>query len=179
MTIIDLDLDNENEMMFKVQIEGTRPGQPLCRLMIEGSEMTHAINGDFLPNSEVAILIPPLKGILKEGTYDSYLEVLVDDRVFIPLEMQVKFEETVKVVAEAITNRKVKPTAKASLLSSNKKEIKSEMTEIKASKTHPAKIRRDAKLDELKKQNSKTNENIVSENDIMDLVRRLRNKTKN
>ena len=38
MEIIDLDLDNENEMMFKVVIEGTRPGEPLCRLIIEGED---------------------------------------------------------------------------------------------------------------------------------------------
>ena len=77
MEKINLDLDNENEMMFKVEIQGTRPGQPLCRLMIENDEITYTINGDFLKNNEVAILVPPMKGVLNEGTYDSYLEVLV------------------------------------------------------------------------------------------------------
>ena len=79
MEIIELDLDNENEMMFKVQIEATRPGDPLCRLMIEGKDISHSIQGNFLPNDEVSITVPPMKGILKEGNYNSYLEVFVDD----------------------------------------------------------------------------------------------------
>ena len=85
MEKIDLDLDDENEMMFNVQIEGTRPGEPLCRLMIENKDISHVVVGEFLPNDEVSIVIPPMKDILKEGTYDSYLEVLIDDRVFINL----------------------------------------------------------------------------------------------
>ena len=152
MDNIDLDLDNENEMTFNVVIEGTRPGEPLCRLMIENDDMSFSMQGDFLPNDEVSIVIPPLKGILKEGSYDSYLEVLVDDRVFIPLEMKINFEESVKVVAEAVKRKKRKPlTASASLVSANIKKsnnkinkkdvIKEESEEIKS--IHPAKKRRD------------------------------------
>ena len=178
MEKIDLDLDNENEMVFRVQIQGTRPGQPLCRLMIENNDITHTITGDFLKNNEVAILIPPMKGLVSEGTYDSYLEVLVDDRVFIPLEMQINFEESVMVVAETIS-RKSKPkfSASASLVSSRqtKKIDESEKPVIKA--THPAKVRRDKRLEEVRNSNKK--ENTYSEKDIMDLVRKIRNKSKN
>ena len=52
MEIIELDLDNENEMTFKVQIEGTTPGEPICRLMIETNDINHAITGQFLDNDE-------------------------------------------------------------------------------------------------------------------------------
>ena len=81
MDRIDLDLDNENEMTFNVVIEGTRPGEPLCRLMIENEDMSFSMQGDFLPNNEVAIVVPPLKGILKEGSYDSYLKEVVNVRI--------------------------------------------------------------------------------------------------
>ena len=43
MEKIDLDLDNENEMTFNVVIEGTRPGEPLCRLMIENEDMSFSM----------------------------------------------------------------------------------------------------------------------------------------
>jgi hypothetical protein len=172
MDNIDLDLDNENEMTFNVVIEGTRPGEPLCRLMIENEDMSFSMQGDFLPNDEVSIVIPPLKGILKEGSYDSYLEVLVDDRVFIPLEMKINFEESVKVVAEAVKRKKRKPlTASASLISSNIKKsnnkinkkdiIKEESKEINL--VHPAKKRRDKRK-------------VVTGSDIDSMVNALRNK---
>ena len=173
MEKIDLDLDNENEMTFNVVIEGTRPGEPLCRLMIENEDMSFSMQGDFLPDNEVAIVVPPLKGILKEGSYDSYLEVLVDDRVFIPLEMKINFEESVKVVAESVKRKKRKPvTASASLVSAsvkkgdNKKDREVIMKEehIEESKSmHPAKKRRDERK-------------VVTGDDINSMVNALRKK---
>lgn len=173
MEKIDLDLDNENEMTFNVVIEGTRPGEPLCRLMIENEDMSFSMQGDFLPNNEVSIVVPPLKGILKEGNYDSYLEVLVDDRVFIPLEMEINFEQSVKVMAETVKRKKRKPVkASASLVStsvkkSNNKEdrnviIKDESIQ-ESSNMHPAKKRRDARK-------------LVTGDDINSMVAALRNK---
>jgi len=173
MEKIDLDLDNENEMTFNVVIEGTRPGEPLCRLMIENEDMSFSMQGDFLPDNEVSIVVPPLKGILKEGNYDSYLEVLVDDRVFIPLELQINFEQSVKVMAETVKRKKRKPLkASASLIStnikksSNKKEknviISNEPIE-EAKSIHPAKKRRDARK-------------LVTGDDINSMVKALREK---
>jgi len=172
MEKIDLDLDNENEMTFNVVIEGTRPGEPLCRLMIENEDMSFSMQGDFLPNNEVSIVIPPLKGMLKEGSYDSYLEVLVDDRVFIPLEMQINFEESVKVMAETVKRKKRKPVkATASLVSASIKKknegrkviTQEEEVEESVVKKHPAKKRRDERK-------------VVTGNDIELMVEALRNK---
>ena len=173
MEKIDLDLDNENEMTFNVIIEGTRPGEPLCRLMIENEDMSFSMQGDFLPNDEVSIVIPPLKGILKEGSYDSYLEVLVDDRVFIPLEIKINFEQSVKVMAETVKRKKRKPLkASASLVSTNiknsnnknKRKVIIDEKPIKEEKSiHPAKKRRDARK-------------LVTGDDINSMVAALRGK---
>ena len=160
MEIIDLDLDNENEMTFNVVIEGTRPGEPLCRLMIENEDMSFSMQGDFLPDNEVAILVPPLKGILKEGNYDCYLEVLVDDRVFIPLEMKINFEQSIKVVAESKSQKK-KPrlSAKASLVNTTTRKTRTENQTKKIDESkettpvyqHPAKRRRDERIKKVTK----------------------------
>ena len=173
METIELDLDNENEMTFNVVIEGTRPGEPLCRLMIENEDMSFSMQGDFLPNNEVAILVPPLKGILKEGKYDSYLEVLVDDRVFIPLEMKINFEESIKVMAESKSQKK-KPrlTAKASLVNAKTRKSNTENIEKKPLKeveevpisTHPAKRRRDERIKK------------ITKSDIIEMVNRAKSK---
>ena len=166
METIDLDLDNENEMTFNVVIEGTRPGEPLCRLMIENEDMTFSMQGDFLPNDEVSIVVPPLKGIIKEGKYDTYLEVLVDDRVFIPLEMKINFEESIKVVAESKAQKKRKRlTASASLIDTKTRSSKKELVQEKKEEmlqeteyTHPAKKRRDERVKK------------VSSNDILKMI---------
>ena len=171
MDKINLDLDNENEMTFNVIIEGTRPGEPLCRLMIENEDISFSMQGDFLPNDEVTIIVPPLKGILKEGSYDSYLEVLVDDRVFIPLEMEIEFEQSIKVVAESVKKKKRVPVkTSAKFVGMNvKKNDDNQIQEIKTDNlsetkyTHPAKKRRDARK-------------IVTGKDVDDMVRVLRNK---
>ena len=173
MERIKLDLDNENEMTFNVIIEGTRPGEPLCRLMIENEDMSFSMQGDFLPNNEVSIVVPKLKGILKEGNYDSYLEVLVDDRVFIPLEMKIDFEESVKVMAETVKRKKRKPlSASASLVSANvkktgnkegRKVIMEEEPIEESVVIHPAKKRRDARK-------------VVTGDDINTMVNALRKK---
>ena len=172
MDRIDLDLDNENEMTFNVVIEGTRPGEPLCRLMIENEDMSFSMQGDFLPNNEVSIIVPKLKGILKEGNYDSYLEVLVDDRVFIPLEMQIDFEESVKVMAETVNRKKRKSVkASASLVSANVKKDNNKKVEKdiidesskESNYVHPAKKRRDQRK-------------VMTGNDIDSMVSALRRK---
>jgi hypothetical protein len=141
--------------------------------MIENEDMSLSMQGDFLENNEVSIVIPPLKGMLKEGSYDSYLEVLVDDRLFIPLEMQINFEQSVKVMAEAIKRKKRIPVkASASLVSTNiknkdnkkdKKNVSYEEDIDENKKIHPAKKRRDERK-------------IVTGNDIDTMVEALRNK---
>jgi len=162
MEKIDLDLDNENEMTFRVAIEGTKPGEPLCRLMIENNDITHSITGVFQENSEVSIIIPPMKGMLKEGEYESYLEVLVDDRVFIPLEMKINFEQTLRVVAESVSRRRNKPKAAATLLNTSNRKKGKRVDEEKINKSHPA---RRKNINNVKK---------ASDQDIINLVNRIK-----
>jgi len=165
MEKIDLDLDNENEITFNVQIEGTRPGTPMCRLMIENSDLSYVLSGDFLENDEVSITVPPMKSILNEGIYDSYLEVIVDDRVFIPLEMKINFEKSVKVVAESINRRRKKPmSASASIVSANNNKAKRNS------------IDETEKVERTKVKSQKLKNKTISESDIVDLVNQLRNK---
>ena len=111
--------------------------------------------------------------MLREGSYDSYLEVLVDDRVFIPLEMEINFEQSVKVMAETVKRKKRNPVkASASLVSASvkknnnkeRKEVIMDDETIDENKTiHPAKKRRDARK-------------VVTGNDIDSMVKALRSK---
>ena len=121
MTPIDLMLDNDNELRFKVNIEGTRPGTSICRLMLENDDIHYGFKGIQTSDGEISVVIPPLKNILKEGVYNTHLEVVVDDRIFIPLEMKINFEKSVIVTAESVSRSKRKKlTASAVLVDSPK-----------------------------------------------------------
>ncbi len=120
MSTIELMIDEENELTFQVQIEGTRPGSSKCRLMLESKGMSLAFDGQST-GDEVTVVLPPLDHIIKEGTYDLTLEVVVDDRFFEPLKLQGSFDKRLKVTAEAVTVRsKPKVKTSASLVEVNK-----------------------------------------------------------
>ena len=121
MSTIELMIDEENELTFQVQVEGTRPGKAKCRLMLESKNMMLAFEGQST-GDEVAVTLPPLDHIIKEGTYDMTLEVVVDDRFFEPLKLQGAFEKRLKVTAEAVTVRsKPRVRTSASLVEVKKK----------------------------------------------------------
>ena len=114
MQLVDLELDADNELNFMVRVEGSRPGESSCRLMIEGPEMSYTFPGTVDAQGEVTVVIPSMDKVLKEGTYKSDLEVIVDDRIFKPLSLSVNFEKTVKVTAEAVIPKKRTPKVSAS-----------------------------------------------------------------
>jgi hypothetical protein len=113
MSSIDLLLDEENELTFQLNIEGSRPADSNCRLAIQNNEMTLMFEAKNSNPGEVEITIPSLKHVLKEGEYDMTLEVIVDDKYFTPLTITGNFENSVKVTAEAVVRTK-KPKIKAS-----------------------------------------------------------------
>jgi hypothetical protein len=122
MSSIDLTLDNINEVTFQVNIEGSTPATPSCRFLIEGEDMSFAFPGEIEKDGMVYVSIPPLEKVLKEGSYNSGLEVIVDDRVFVPLTITTNFEKSVSVTAEAVTRRKkVTRSASAQLIGTSVK----------------------------------------------------------
>ena len=108
MDNIDLVLDSDNELLFKVTVEGTRDADTKCRLMIEREDFSYVFNGSVDAEGTVRVLIPTLKKRISEGTYSAQLEVLVDDRIFVPLTFNAKFAQSLKVTAESVS-RIVKP----------------------------------------------------------------------
>jgi len=159
MSTIELMIDEENELTFQVQIEGTRPGKAKCRLMLESKNMSFAFEGQST-GDEVSVTLPPLDHILKEGTYDMTLEVVVDERYFEPLKMQGAFEKRLKVTAESVTVRS-KPRVKttASLVEVKKK-----------SKTGNIQVKNKSR-NKVISETKRTRD--VSDEDIMNLIKKL------
>jgi len=184
MQEIDLQLDTENELIFKVTVEGTSPADPRCRLVVENSNMSHMFNGEMDRSGEVTVLIPSLEKILREGTYDANLEVIVDDRVFVPLSVNINFEKSMRVTAEAV-NRKRRSTvvAKAELITDSNKAERPKPVKIASPQEEntrePAKrkvTKQQTKEQSNDKKKSKLNNMDIknlSENQIRDLIKRV------
>ena len=158
MSKIELMIDEENELTFQVQVEGTRPGTAKCRLMLESKNMMLAFEGQSA-GDEVSVTLPPLDHIIKEGTYDMTLEVVVDDRFFEPLKLQGAFEKRLKVTAEAVTVRsKPKVKTSASLVEVKKKDRKAKVRVDNRSRNNVIKESR---------------KNQVTDDDIMNIIKKL------
>tara|TARA_R110000851_G_scaffold141355_5_gene279266 strand:- start:238 stop:744 length:507 start_codon:yes stop_codon:yes gene_type:complete len=167
-------IDEENELTFQVQIEGTRPGEAKCRLMLETEDMSLAFSGRS-NGEEVEVILPPLDHVLKEGTYDMTLEVMVDDRYFEPLKIQGDFEKRLKVTAESVrVKTKPRVSTSASLVEVKRKE--KEEPKVRVRNTTSA--REDKKVEApIKPRKKKVNETkTLSDKDIMNLINKLAGK---
>jgi hypothetical protein len=126
MSNISLFLDQDNELRFNVAIEGSKPGTPKYRLVLEGKNLSYAFNGSQTAAGEVSFIIPSMKNVIKEQNLHANLEVMIDDRYFTPLSFNALFEESVKVVAESISRPvQKKIDVSASIVSSNRQTLPS------------------------------------------------------
>lgn len=106
---LDLDIDESNELQFKVQVEGTEIAPARVRLVCEGEDISYVFKG--FGTEEPGIVqfdIPKMTGKLKEGVYQSSVEVLIDNRYFIPSKFEINFKQPIKVTVEHASVPQVK-----------------------------------------------------------------------
>ena len=114
-------LDTDNELAFSIEIEGAEDSSVKSQFIIEGPRGISLSFEGQTQSGEVLVEVPSLKGMVKEGVYDTRLEVIVDDRIFTPLEMRTSLKPSVKVEAAVKVSRKsASPVVTASVLNSNK-----------------------------------------------------------
>ena len=106
MQQINLDLDKENELIFKISIEGTKPATSRSRFLLETPDYALVFPATGFANGQVSVLVPTLEKVLQEGIYAGTLEVIVDDRVFEPIKLNTEFKKSIKVIAEAVVRKK-------------------------------------------------------------------------
>jgi len=177
MQLVDLELDSDNELNFMVRVEGSRPGESSCRLMIEGPDMSYTFPGTVDSQGEVTVVIPSMDKVLKEGTYKSDLEVIVDDRIFKPLSLSVNFEKTVKVTAEAVVPKRRSPKVSASATFMTRPVKKgpseSDLLDIKEKyRLSPTRQQKKPKVDESKRRNrQQVSLSDLDEKELRSLIR--------
>ena len=126
---IDLDIDESNELAFKIKMEGASGMPAKVRLVCEGEDFSYMFNGYGTSEPEtVQFVLPQMTSKLKEGSYKARVEVLVENRYFAPVHFQINFKKMVSVVAESI---QVKPR-------DSQRDIKVSASPVVVSKPVPA-----------------------------------------
>jgi len=105
---ISLDLEEAQELLFKVKVEGIDPAPAKVRLVCETGDVAYMFNGQATPEDGVVqFLLPALNDRIKEGLYPSRVEVLIENRYFAPVQFNIAFKKAVKVFAEAVQRKPV------------------------------------------------------------------------
>lgn len=99
---IDLKLDEENELTFEVSIQGETSSKPIYRFVCECGDMSMAFRGTPIGGDRVQVIVPPLEKQITEGSHSAHLEVIVENRLFVPMQLTANFGVSTRVVAESV-----------------------------------------------------------------------------
>lgn len=141
MMLGKIELNEQTDMEFSLEVFGTTEQTQQVRLVIEGNGIEIGCPCK-VENGEVTATIPKLKGILESGVYDVRLDVIVGDKYFCPLKEQIELnplvefdiktkkveavKEGVKVtVKNQVTSEDSKPISESNLEKNIQKAIKS------------------------------------------------------
>lgn len=105
--ITQLKLDEASKLEFGVSITGT-DGTPTARFVIEGPYYSMMFPCSTV-NESLDVTIPSLKGALKSGEYSARLEIVIENKIYVPLSDTIVFEPLIEMVV-------TKPTAKQSVV---------------------------------------------------------------
>jgi len=176
MNEIDLVLDEENELTFQLNIEGSRPAQAICRLNVQSDNMNLLFEAQQDRGDEINVVLPPLAHVLKEGSYNMSLEVVVDDKYFVPLELTGNFEKSVRVTAETVVRTKKKTIVPQVTLVQNK--TRPARTRDVISESESSSSRRNKPTTNNTKRINETKKKPVSDDDILKIIEALTKKGK-
>lgn len=100
---VDLDMEESNELAFKIKVEGAASTPAKVRLVCENGDMSYMFNGHSTgEDGIVQFVIPKMSDKLTEGEYLAKVEVLIENRYFSPVQFNINFKKAMKVMAEAV-----------------------------------------------------------------------------
>jgi hypothetical protein len=95
MILGKLELTEQTDMSFGIEVYGTTEQTQNVRLVLEGPDFDIACKCK-VEGGEVTAHIPKLKGILPAGVYESRLEVIIDGKIFTPLKEQIELNPLIE-----------------------------------------------------------------------------------
>ena len=112
MEDMKLSLDRENILEFNVDIQGyantSTSKEPQVRLFLEQKNIGFCMSAK-KDNKTYSVIIPELKNIMESGSCDARMEVIIDNKYFVPWESKIEFDREVKVEAAPVIREEPKP----------------------------------------------------------------------
>ena len=100
MPAMKLSLDRENILEFNVDIQGyantSTTKAPKVRMILEQKNMGFCMVAT-KEDKTYTVVIPEMKNIMESGVCEARMEVIIDNKYFVPWESQIEFDREVKV----------------------------------------------------------------------------------
>lgn len=96
---VELDILETNELIFHVRVEGTTT-RPLSRLIMKDDGVSYCFEGIATSGGNVSFIIP--QGILHEGTFKSMVEIIVGNKILIPVRFNSIMKEKISMTSNLI-----------------------------------------------------------------------------
>lgn len=111
MIIAQIKPDQPQELIFEIKIEGSKEEPSEVRFVIEsqtvdGKEVLDVFSiicRAVRENDAIKVYIPRLLNLLRAGAHNARLEVVLENRLFIPLSEEVMIEEPISVQVQKET----------------------------------------------------------------------------
>jgi hypothetical protein len=123
MILSKLHLTEATEIDFSCEVQGTTAKPSSVRFIIEGADFDILCKAKF-ENNSIKVTIPKLRGIMESGEYRTRIEVLVDDKLFVPMNESIEFLPLVEfdVSKQSVHTIKETVTIGAKFISEDSKE---------------------------------------------------------
>lgn len=125
MSIANCKLDESTKLEFGVSITGA-DGLPSARFVIEGKDFSISYPCKQI-NEGVEVDIGHLKNILPAGTYPVKLEIVLENKIYVPLQDTITFEPFVEVLTKPKAVVSVKESVKIDRVVVNKVQTNEEI----------------------------------------------------
>ena len=181
MDNMKLSLDRENILEFNVDIQGyantSTTKAPKVRMILEQKNMGFCMVAT-KEDKTYSIIIPEMKNIMESGICEARMEVIIDNKYFVPWESQIEFDREVKVEAAPIIRNEPQPNVSVQVKPVIKEEPEPEKPVIKE-EAPPPKPKKKATLQLIvdnkpKRKIKKENTNIDDIDDLILLAKKIR-----
>ena len=112
MPAMKLSLDRENILEFNVDIQGyantSTTKAPKVRMILEQKSMGFCMVAT-KEDKTYSIVIPEMKNIMESGMCEARMEVIIENKYFVPWESQIEFDKEVKVEVAPIVRKEPQP----------------------------------------------------------------------
>ena len=129
MEDMKLSLDRENILEFNVDIQGyantSTSKEPQVRLFLEQKNIGFCMAAK-KDNKTYSVVIPEMKDIMESGICDARMEVIIDNKYFVPWESKIEVDREVKVEAAPVIKKEPQPDVSVQVRPIIKEEPKAE-----------------------------------------------------